>query len=103
MPSRSRARLLRAATHAQAWGPRQPTWIRDGGALLQACLFMESNAEPDAENLHFMGNFSIYFTLALEKKKKKNNKTKAIPTIITPGFLWQGQRGLKRLLCCLNR
>lgn len=27
---------------------------------------MERNFRPAAENLYFMGNFSIYFTLALE-------------------------------------
>ena len=77
------------------WAP-QPTQVRDGDAVLRAWLFMGSEAEPDAENLHFMGNFSIYFILALEKNPK------AIPTVISSGFLWRGPRGLKRLLCCLN-
>lgn len=51
-------------------GPPQPTQIRHGDAVSRARLFMESKAEPDAENLHFMGNFSIYFILALEKPLK---------------------------------
>lgn len=46
--------------------------ICDGDAVLQAWLFMESKAEPDAENLHFMGNFSIYFILVLEKTLKRS-------------------------------
>lgn len=54
---------------ATTWAP-QPTQICDGDAMLWAWLFMESKAEPDAENLHFMGNFSIYFVLALEKNLK---------------------------------
>lgn len=59
--------------HARAHtGPPQPMRICDGDAVLQAWLFMESKAEPDAENLHFMGNFSIYFILVLEKTLKRS-------------------------------
>lgn len=54
-------------------GPPQPTETCHGVGL-PCCGFgclWKVKAEPDAENLHFMGNFSIYFTLALEKKPLK--------------------------------
>lgn len=55
---------------------------------------MERNFRPAAENLYFMGNFSIYFTLVL--------KTITHPTTEAVIPLWlarEGMAGVKQLLC----
>lgn len=58
---------------------------------------MERNFRPAAENLYFMGNFSIYFTLVL--------KTTTQPTTeaaILPGLVKEGQLAQSSSFVCLN-
>lgn len=55
---------------------------------------MERNFRPAAENLYFMGNFSIYFTLVL-----KNNNPTYHGGCDSTGVGEGGAVGLKRLLC----
>jgi len=53
-------------------GPRQPPRIHNRGTFLQARLFMESSAGPDAENLCFMGSFFYLFHNGTRKKNESD-------------------------------